>query len=336
VAASVRLNSGGRGDDIDRTILFPTLEVHRTNPHSRATAGVVMAIGGFGWWATVTPLYYRAIDEVPIGELLAWRVISGLPALWILLWASRRLPEWWAALRDSRVLGVLAVSAVLIAINWVVFVWAVVDNRLSEASLGYYINPLFSVALGMIFLGERMRAAQWVAVVLAAVGVGVLAWRLGGVPWISLTLAGSFGLYGFTRKLVPAAAAPGLAVEMLLLFPFMVVLLYMDHAAHGNAMLAGPWWVSLLLLLGGVITIVPLVLFAGCTKRLRLATVGLLQYIAPTGQLLMAVLLFGEAFGTERAIAFAFIWAAVLTYSADSIRHARQGYAPRVNVPGEG
>jgi chloramphenicol-sensitive protein RarD len=318
------------------TVPFPTLEGRHTRQQAHATTGVIMAIGGFGWWATITPLYYRAIDEVPIGELIAWRVISGLPALWILLWATRRLPQWWAALRDPRVLGVLAVSAVLITINWVVFVWAVVDNRLSEASLGYYINPLFSVALGMVFLGERMRAAQWVAVVLAAAGVAVLAWRLGGVPWISLTLAGSFGLYGFTRKLVNAAAAPGLAVEMLLLFPFMIVLLYMDHRVHGNAMLAGPWWISMLLLLGGVITIVPLVLFAGCTRRLRLATVGLLQYIAPTGQLLMAVLLFNEAFGWERAIAFAFIWAAVLTYSVDSIRYARGGYVPRVNVPGEG
>jgi chloramphenicol-sensitive protein RarD len=295
-----------------------------------------MAIGGFGFWATITPLYYRAIDSVPLGELLAWRVLSGLPAMWLLLWATRKLPQWWAALRNPRVLGVLAVSAVLIAINWVVFMWAVVDNRLSEASLGYYINPLFSVALGMVFLGERMRVAQWVAIALATVGVGVLAWRLGGVPWISLTLAGSFGLYGFTRKLVSATAAPGLAVEMLLLFPFMLVLLYMDASKHGNAMLGGPWWISMLLLLGGVVTMIPLVLFAGCTKRLRLATVGLLQYIAPTGQLLMAVFLFDEAFGVERMIAFAFIWAAVITYSVDSIRHAKAGYVARVNVPGEG
>jgi chloramphenicol-sensitive protein RarD len=315
-----------------------TLEVNDTQDnsgHNQAGLGVLMAIGGFGWWATVTPLYYWALDDVPLGELLAWRVISGLPALWILLWSTRRLPEWWGALRDKRVLGVLALSAVLIAINWAVFMWAVLDNRLSEASLGYYINPLFSVALGMVFLGERMRAVQWIAVTLAIVGVAVLAWRLGGIPWISLTLAGSFGLYGFTRKLVRAAAAPGLAVEMLLLLPFMIVLLYMDHVEHGNAVLAGPWWVSIFLLLGGFVTIVPLVLFAGCTKRLRLATVGLMQYIAPTGQLLMAVFLFGEEFGIERIIAFAFIWAAVITYSIDSVRHARGRNTPRINVPGE-
>lgn len=315
-----------------------TLEGHHkkdNSGHDHAGVGVLMAIGGFGWWATITPLYYRVIDDVPIGELLAWRVISGLPALWILLWMTRRLPEWWAALRDKRVLGILALSAVLIAINWIVFIWAVMDNRLSEASLGYYINPLFSVALGMVFLGERMRGAQWIAVILAGVGVGVLAWRLGGVPWISLTLAGSFGLYGLTRKLVGAAAAPGLAVEMLLLFPFMIVLLCMDHLEHGNTVIAGPWWVSTLLLLGGVVTIVPLVLFAGCTKRLRLSTVGLMQYIAPTGQLIMAVFLFGEDFGIERVIAFAFIWAAVITYSIDSVRYARGRNTPRVNVPGE-
>jgi len=282
-----------------------------------------MAVGAYGWWAIVTPLYYRVVDDVPVGELLSWRVISGIPAMWLLLWATGRLGEVWDALRRPRVLGLLSVSAVLIAINWVVFVWSVLDNRLSEASLGYYINPLVWVALGTIILGERMRAAQWIAVGLAAIGVAVLAWRLGGVPWISLTLACSFALYGLTRKQVDAAPAAGLMVEMLLLAPFMVALMWWGHVEYGNAAMAGPWWVTGLLLLGGVVTLVPLVLFAGGAKRLQLTTMGVLQYIAPTGQLVLAVAIFDEPFGVERVIAFAFIWAAVITYSLDSIRHAR-------------
>ncbi|MDP7028987.1 MAG: EamA family transporter RarD [Phycisphaerales bacterium] len=282
-----------------------------------------MAVGAYGWWAVVTPLYYRIVDDVPVGELLAWRVLSGIPAMWLLLAVTGRLGEVWRAIRTPRVLGLLAVSSVLIAINWVVFVWAVIDNRLSEASLGYYINPLVWVALGTILLGERMRLAQWIAVGLAGVGVAVLAWRLGGVPWISLTLACSFALYGLTRKQVAAAPAAGLAVEMLLLSPFMLALMWWGHVEHGNAAIAGPWWVTLLLLAGGVVTLVPLVLFAGGARRLQLTTMGVLQYISPTGQLLLAVIAFNEPFGVERVIAFGFIWAAVITYSADSLRHAR-------------
>ncbi len=309
------------------------LKGHPEQTRDHAAAGVAMAIGAYGWWAIVTPLYYRVIDEVPIGELLAWRVVSGLPALWVLLWMVRRMPEFWAALRQPRVLLLLAASAVFIAINWVVFVWAVIDNRLSEASLGYYINPLLSVALGMVVLGERLRRMQWVAITLAASGVAVLAWKLGGLPWISLTLAGSFGLYGLTRKQVNVGPAAGLAVEMLFLLPFMVGLLWFDHVRYGNTVLAGPWWVSLLLLLGGVVTIVPLVLFSGCVRRLRLSSVGVLQYISPTGQLLLAVLVFGEPFGPERGAAFALIWSAVIIYSIDSVRRSRRPES--IEVPGE-
>ena len=300
--------------------------------NSHATAGVFMAIGAYGWWAVVAPFYYRAVDSVPVGELLAWRVVAGLPILCLLLWGTGRMRECWAIFRQPRVLGILSISAVLIAINWVVFVWSVVDNRLSEASLGYYICPLFIVALGMVVLGERMRWQQWVAVLCAAIGVSVLAWRIGGVPWISLTLAGSFGLYGLIRKQVDAAPAPGLAIEMLLLLPFMFGLLWFDHVRTGNAFVAGPWWVSLLLLGGGVVTVVPLVVFSGGARRLRLSTLAILQYISPTGQLLLAVLAFGEPFGTDQLIAFAFIWLAVTVYSVDSIRHVRR---IAIAVPGE-
>ena len=322
---------------MNRTISSLTLEGHDTHLNARAAAGVAMAVAAYAWWAVATPLYYSVVDQVPVGELLAWRVLSGIPAMGLLLWATGRLGELRAILGNKRVLGLLAVSAVLISVNWVVFVWSVIDNRLSEASLGYYINPLVWVALGRIVLGERMRGPQWVAVALAIVGVSVLAWRIGGLPWISLALATSFALYGLVRKQVAASPAAGLTVEMMLLSPLMCILLWLDHVAHGNAVLAGPWWVSTLLLLGGVVTAVPLVLFAGGAKRLQLTTMGMLQYIAPTGQLLLAVWVFGESFGTDRLIAFCFIWAAVLTYSADSVRQARKARRvdAEVMVPGE-
>lgn len=292
-----------------------------------------MAVGGYLWWAVVTPLYYRVITEVSLGELLAWRVLSGVPVLILLLWLTGALPALIRIFRRPKVLALLAASAILIAINWVVFVWAVIDNRLSEASLGYYINPLVWVAMGRILLGERMRLLQWFAVGLAFIGVSVLAWRIGGIPWISLTLACSFAMYGLVRKQVDASPATGLTVEMILLSPFMCLLIWFDHMEYGNAMIAGPLWVSAFLLLGGIVTAVPLVLFAGGAKRLQLTTMGMLQYISPTGQLLLAVLAFGEEFGTERFVAFLFIWAAVLTYSTDSIRNAR-GHAPSADLLG--
>lgn len=291
-----------------------------------------MALGAYGWWAVVAPLYYRVVEDVSVGELLAWRVVSGLPLLVCMLMLVGRLHEVVAILKRPRVLGTLAVSAILIAVNWTVFVVSVIEHRLSDASLGYYICPLFSVALGMIVLGERMRWAQWIAIVLATAGVAVLAWRTGGLPWIALALAGSFGLYGLIRKQVDAAPGPGLAIEMLFLLPFMLVLLGIDHSISGSTFLEGSIGTAFVLFGGGVVTVVPLVLFAGGARRLQLSTVAILQYISPTGQLLLAVLVFNEPFGLDQVLAFALIWIAVTVYSIDTVRTTRR---PPVAIPGE-
>lgn len=291
-----------------------------------------MALGAYGWWAVVAPLYYRVVEEVSVGELLAWRVVAGLPLLVCMLMLVGRLHEVVAILKRPRVLGTLAVSAILIAVNWTVFVVSVIEHRLSDASLGYYICPLFSVALGMIVLGERMRWAQWIAIVLATAGVAVLAWRTGGLPWIALALAGSFGLYGLIRKQVDAAPGPGLAIEMLFLLPFMLVLLSIDHSISGSTFLEGSIGTAFVLFGGGVVTVVPLVLFAGGARRLQLSTVAILQYISPTGQLLLAVLVFNEPFGLDQVLAFALIWIAVTVYSIDTVRTTRR---PPVAIPGE-
>lgn len=292
--------------------------------HSRSTTGVLFALGGFGWWAWITPLYFYVLRSVPVLELLAWRVIAGAPTLLLLLWLLGRQGEVRDAFRNRRVLCTLTASAILLSVNWITFVWAVITDRLAEASLGYYINPLVSVFLGMVFLGERLRGFQIVAIGIAVGGVAVMTVAIGHMPWISIVLAVSFGCYGLLRKTVDAGPASGLAVETIILFPLMVVLLGVVHFDSGLSAVAGPWWLTTLLLLGGVQTLVPLLFFVGATKRLRLSTVGLLQYIAPTGQLLLAVIVLGEPFGKGRAIAFGLIWLAVIIYSIDSIRRVRR------------
>jgi chloramphenicol-sensitive protein RarD len=291
----------------------PQPETKRTD----TTTGVVFALSGYGWWAVITPLYFYVLSSVPALELLAWRVITGAPTLILLLWLMKRQSEIWTAMRNRRVLGTLIASSLLLSANWFTFVWAVITDRLAEASLG-------SVFLGMIFLGERLRGFQIFAICIAASGVGVMAIVLGDVPWISLVLAGSFGCYGLLRKTVDAGPASGLAVESIILFPLMVILLGFVHFDTGLGAFSGPWWLTTLLMLGGIQTVVPLLFYIGAAKRLRLSTVGLLQYTAPTGQLLLAVLFLDEPFGTGRAIAFGLIWVAVVIYSIDSFRRARR------------
>lgn len=293
------------------------------------------AIAGYGWWALVTPLYFHLLKEVPALEQLGWRVIAGVPTILFLLLALGRLGEVRDALCNRRVLGTLAISGVLIGINWFVFLYAVLTDRLSDASLGYYISPLVAVLLGMLVLGERLRKMQWIAIVIAAIGVAVMVVALGTLPWISLALAGSFGLYGLTRKRAHAAPAPGLAVEMLLLFPLMAGGLLFVQLDTGMSAFGDSTFITTLLLLGGVQTMVPLIFFAAGAKRLPLSTLGVLQYISPTGQLLLATLAFGEPFGSGQLLAFVIIWIAVLLYSTDAIRHVRRQRQFDLSIPGE-
>ena len=302
---------------------------------SQRTTGVVCAIAGYGWWALVTPVYFYWLKSVPALEQLGWRVVAGVPTILLFLWAVGRLGELRAALADWRVLGALAVSAVLIGINWFVFLYSVMTDRLSDASLGYYISPLVAVLLGMMVLGERLRRTQWCAVGIAALGVAAMAIAMGTLPWISLALAGSFGLYGLTRKRVDAAPAPGLAVEMLLLFPLMAGGLLLVQFDTGMSAFGDNDFLTTLLLFGGVQTMVPLIFFAMGAKRLTLSTVGVLQYISPTGQLLLATLAFGEPFTSGQLVAFCFIWVAVILYCADALLHVRRERRFDISIPGE-
>lgn len=282
----------------------------------RFRTGILYALAAFGWWG-LSPLYWKAVGAVPAVELIAWRVTSSVVLLVALLAVGRRGAELVRVLRSPRALGMLAVTTVLIVTNWLTFIWAMGAERVLETSLGYYVNPLVNVLLGMLFLGERLRRAQGVAVAFAVVGVAILTWEVGRLPWVALVLAVTFGFYALLRKTVDAGPEVGLAIETALLTPFMVGwLVWLGHSGGAVFPEVG-WGVKVLVLTAGLITVAPLVWFTHGARRLPLATVGLLQYIAPTGQFLLAVFLFGEPFDAYHLVAFGLIWCGLGVFTWD-------------------
>ena len=276
----------------------------------------MLGICAYAIWG-LFPLYFKLLAQVPSAEIVVHRVLwSALcGSLLLLVW---RHPGWWRELRaNPRRLLVLTVSGLLIASNWLLYVWAVNNNQMLAASLGYYINPLVNVLLGMLLLGERLRRLQWLAVGLAACGVLQQLWLLGSLPWLSLGLALSFGFYGLIRKKAPVAALPGLVVETWLLLP--VALLWLLLNPQALTAQAAFWSDStaLWLLAAGPITLLPLLCFNAAARHLPYTTLGFLQYLAPTLVLLQAVWLFDEHLDTHNLLAFGFIWAGLLVYSVD-------------------
>jgi chloramphenicol-sensitive protein RarD len=288
----------------------------------------MFAIGSYLWWAIVTPIYFKFLAEIPVVELLIWRIMSGLPLLIGLLLFRKTLISAYKSLRDKRTLLLLLGSTVFISINWVVFILAVVWDRLTEGSLGYYINPLVTVALGFLFLGERLRPMQIVSVGIALLGVIYLTIAQGSLPWISVALAGSFAMYGFFRKQLKVGSIEGLTIEMSFVIPFCIAIHFWLASNNESVIVDGNIWFKIGLLLGGFITIVPLLLFASGNRRLPLSTMGILQYIAPTGQLLLATIWFGEPFGSKQVVVFGLIWTAILVYSIDAWRSSIQSVEP--------
>jgi chloramphenicol-sensitive protein RarD len=283
--------------------------------------GLLLGIGAYASWG-VLPLYIHLLKDVPSLQLLAHRVLWSLLLLAVIVLAWRRGPALIAAARGRTLVGLVA-SALLIAINWIVYIWAVQHDHTIEASLGYFINPLVNVALGMAVLGERLRRMQGVAIGVAGVGVALLALSGGGLLWISITLAISFGGYGLVRKVIAIDALGGLTVETMILAPFCLALLL-----HADATGTGAWGPSmhlnLLLVLAGAVTAAPLLMFAAAARRMPYSTMGLLQYLAPTLQFLTAVLIFGEPLHTAHLITFALIWSGCALYAWDSLRAARE------------
>lgn len=280
----------------------------------RAATGAGLAVAAFGLWGML-PLYFKAVAAVPAPEVLAHRIVWSVAATAILLTLLRQWPGVRAALGDRGLRRRLTASAVLICGNWLIFIWAVAHDRVLEASLGYYITPLLNVALGRVVLGEVLGRVRAVAVALAAVGVAALVWQVGVVPWVALGLAALFAGYGLIRKMAPVDAVPGLFVETLVLAPIAAAYLaWLAWQGSGALGTTGPG-MDTLLIAAGLVTAVPLILFAGAARRLRLATLGLLNYLTPTMQMLLAVLVFGEAFTTGHAVAFGCIWSALALYS---------------------
>lgn len=281
---------------------------------SAALPGVGYALAAFGLWG-LFPLYFKAVSAVPASEVLAHRVVWSVVFVGLLLLLVRQWGTVGAILRDPGRRSRLIVSSLLISTNWLIFIWAVAHDRVLEASLGYFITPLVSVLLGRIVLGERLFRLQWLAVLLAGVGVIWMLIGVGVVPWVALGLAATFGSYGLARKLADVPAIPGLFVETLIVGPpALGWLLWLGLDGAGEFGLHGVGF-DLLLIAAGLVTAIPLILFAQATRRLRLASVGLFQYIVPTMQMLLAVFLFDELFTPQHAITFGCIWIGLALYS---------------------
>lgn len=285
--------------------------------------GVLYGGAAFLWWG-FAPLYFKAIGSVAPLEVLAHRITWSLAFLVALLAGRGRLLATFAMFRDPRTLATMMVTTCLIAVNWLVFIWSIANGHLVEASLGYFINPLVNVALGAIFLRERLRRPQLAAVALATVGVLWLTISQGRPPWIALVLAVSFAIYGLLRKLARPTGIQGLALETTLLTPLALAWMWWRQSrgelAFGHAGLQ----ITMLLCAAGPITALPLIWFAEGARRLRFATVGFLQYLAPTFQFLLAVVAFGEPFTHTHAVGFGIIWTALGLYSWDTARGLRR------------
>jgi chloramphenicol-sensitive protein RarD len=287
-------------------------------------AGVASGLAAYGLWG-LFPLYFPLLEPAGGVEIVAHRVVWSLVFVAVLLTAMRAWPQVRATVTDRRSLLVLFGAAVLIAANWLVFVYAVNSGHVVETSLGYFINPLVSVLLGVVVFAERLRRLQWVAVGIAAVAVAVLTVDYGRPPWIALALAVTFGLYGLMKKLVRVAAAPGLFVETaLVVVPAVAVLAVLQAQGEATAGTAGTGHL-LLLLSSGVATAVPLLLFAGATRRIPLSTVGLLQYVTPLMQLAIGVFVYQEPMPPARLAGFVIVWVALAVFTVDSLRNARAG-----------
>jgi chloramphenicol-sensitive protein RarD len=294
-------------------------------PHAGRASGLLYALAAYLSWGLL-PLYFRALAQVPPLEILAHRIVWSLALLAALTWLLRRGPEALRPLRSRRGFATLCATTSLITVNWLVYIWAVHSHRVLEASLGYFINPLVSVLLGVLFLREPLTRRQKAAVGLAAAGVAVLVARAAAFPWVALVLAASFGTYGLLRKRERIDAVGGLLVETALLAPAAAWWLWRLQAAGQGHFGTAPR-LTWLLAAAGVVTAVPLIWFAQGVLRLRLSTVGLLQYVAPTMQFSIAVFLFHETFTAAHGLAFACIWTALALYSAEALAAVRRNEA---------
>jgi len=294
-----------------------------SDPHGQRRAGLLFGLGAYLLWG-VMPLYFKALAHVSALEIVAHRVVWSLVFLAALVGLRKRWPAIRAALGTGRVLTTLVVTTLLIGINWLVFIYAVVSGHVLEGSLGYYLNPLVNVLLGVVLLKEKLTRPQAFATFLAAAGVAVLAAGAGSGLWISLTLASTFALYGFLRKIVAVDSLEGLSIETALLAPIAIGWVAWIQSSGAAAFASVGMATDLLLILGGAVTAIPLLMFTAAARRLPYSTLGFLQYVAPSLQFLLAVLVFGEPLTTAHIICFAAIWTALVIFSVEGLRSVRR------------
>lgn len=288
-------------------------------PKSATQQGILLAIAAYTLWG-IAPVYFKWIAQVPPLEILSHRIIWSFILLLGLVHVHRQWRHFVDIMKHNTQRLYLLSSAIIIAINWLTYIWAVNNNHMLDASLGYYINPLFNVLLGMIFLGERLRKLQWFAVLLATLGVAVQLVIFGSLPLIALILASSFGVYGLLRKKVAVGALVGLFIETLILVPAALVYLFWLSDSPTSSLLANTWDLNLLLIAAGLVTTLPLICFTSAATKLPLSTLGFFQYIGPCFMFLLAVLVYGEAFTLDKALTFLFIWLALIVFSFDGFK----------------
>lgn len=289
---------------------------------SGPSKGVLWALVAYAWWG-FSPVYWKQLDDVSAVDVLSFRVLATAVLLAGVQLVSGNLGRALDILRSPRTRRIVILSALCLSTNWLLFIWSVSQDRVLETSLGYFINPLVSVALGVVVLKEDLRRPQWIAVLIAACGVLWLTFNVGVFPWVSLVLAATFGLYGLLRKTAAFGSLDGLTVELGVMVPLAVtVIVIRALTGAGTAGWSTPGR-DLLLVGSGILTAVPLLLFAGAARRIDLSFIGVLQYLAPTIQFLLGVVIYDENFSGGQVVGYVVIWVALLVFAADSLRNAR-------------
>ncbi|QXC07601.1 EamA family transporter RarD [Aeromonas sp. FDAARGOS 1408] len=288
--------------------------------------GVIYALCAYTLWG-LAPIYFKTIAAVPAAEILTHRMIWSCALLLVLTLLGRQWHKVQAVLRQPKVLLTLAFTSITVGGNWLLFIWAINNGHMLDASLGYYINPLFNVLLGMLFLGEKLRRLQWWAVGLAAIGVAIQIIAFGSLPWIALVLASSFAIYGLIRKKLALDALTGLLIETLIMLPPAAIYLWGIADSPTSHLTQNDWHLNLLLIAAGAVTTAPLLCFTAAATRLKLSTLGFFQYIGPSLMFILAVTLYGEALALDKMITFAFIWSALVLFSLDGLRSGKRRQA---------
>ncbi|KTF15122.1 EamA family transporter RarD [Pseudoalteromonas sp. H105] len=292
-----------------------------TNPEQRK--GVILACMAFFMWG-LAPIYFKLLQHISAFEILMHRVVWSVLFIVFIVSIMQQWHKIKQVIVQPKLLLMLGLTATLLGFNWGLFIWAVNNDHMLDASLGYYINPLLNVLLGMLFLGEKLRKWQGVAVVLAFSGVVIQLVSFGSFPVVAFSLAGSFAIYGLLRKKLPIESLPGLLLEAVILLPIALVYWWLMAPTPSSDLMLNEWHTNLLLVSAGVVTTLPLLCFTGAAKRLQYSTLGFFQYIGPSLMFILAVMLYGEVFSNERMVTFACIWSALAIFSWDSYRQSQK------------